>query len=833
LKHKLIPYLVLLLALPTLMLGYPGIGGGRGLLRVQNALVEDEAGLTVALHALGRNAFFFPAGELGDKKGLVADLVAPELSYAPVATKYVGLELFGSWGGIFQLPKTSSQDGFTMGPHDLKAGAKLSIPIIPVLKIGGTGSYSFIKRDTVGRQWLDPSALPYPVKALSWRALATLQFQDVLPSAPNLLFNYGKTNDETDYGAGVQIAGKGFALFVEAFSQQPDATTTGILDTDHGHIHLTPGVSLGAATRTSFTAAYTFSFGGDRTNASEVILGLSIPTGFGTRTPPSYGTIMGTIVDYRSAAPLSASLSLPDTKIKKYKNKPVEVGDNGAFKLEKMPVGSYIIEVSKDAYQKLTATAVVEKDKTTVQEFKLRTLKQYGTITGRVTDVKTGDPLAATVSFPGTSLSDITTDPATGVFTVKDVEVGVVPVLVSADGYQNGSASVNVKDGEVTTQDFELKPLKAFGTITGRVLDATSKAPVEATIAFPEAEALPTAAADVQTGVFTAEKIPIGTIAITASASGYLAETRPVVVEDGKVTNVEFLLRPAMEFGSVSGTVTDVSSGKPVKAEISFADPNLPRVMTDEATGFYKADKIPVGVNVVKASADGYFAAQATVTIDANKATVQNFTLGVAVQNGELTGMVKDKSTKNPLQATVYFPNSQVASVMSDSATGFFKAEVPVGATVVACSLPGYAKQLSQTPVIVKKGEPAVYNFEMLKIGTEIVLKASAIHFAFGSAEIRSEGYPALDEWVKLMKDNPFMTAEIQGHTDAVGSEASNQKLSERRAQAVVTYMTNQGIDGARLSAVGYGESRLLVDTQEANEENRRVVFKVTGEKQK
>jgi outer membrane protein OmpA-like peptidoglycan-associated protein len=826
---------MVLVLLPALVSGYPGFGGGRGLLRVQNALVESEAGLTVSLHLLARNAYFYPpAGEVpNDKKGWVGDLIAPELSYAPIASRFFGLELFGNWGGIFQYPRTADIDGFTMGLHDLNAGAKVSIPIVPVLKLGAAGSYNFVKRDMNSRQWLDPSAIPYPAQALSWRVLGALQFQDVLPSAPNLLFNYGKANDATDYGVGIQLAGKGFALFVEGLSSQPNATSTGFMDTENGHIHLTPGVSLGAATKFSFTAAYTFSFGGDRTNANEVILGISIPTGFGARLPPELGTIAGTIIDNRTGAPLSASLSFPDTKLKAYKNKPVEVPENGAFKLEKLPVGTYIVEVSKEGYQPATATIVVEKDKATVQDFKLRTLKQYGTITGRVTDVKTGNPLAAAVRFPGTSLSELATDPETGVFTVKDVEVGVVPVQVSADGYQNGSASVNVKDGEVTTENFELKPLKAFGTITGRVTDASTKNPVGATIVFPVDAALPEAAADPQTGVFTAEKIPVGTITLTATAAGYLPESRPVAVEDGKVVNVEFQLRPAMEFGSVSGTVTDATNNKPVKAEVSFADPNLPAVQTDEGTGFYKADKLPAGVTVVKVAAEGYFAAQATVTIEANKAAVQSFTLNPAAQFGELTGMVKDKSSKKPLKAFIYFPNTDIAPVLSDSVTGFYKAKVPVGANVVACSLTGYAQQLSQTPVVVKKDEPAIYNFELLKIGTEITLAASAIHFAFGSAEIQSAGYPALNEWVKLMKDNPFMTAEIQGHTDAVGSNSSNQTLSERRAQSVVSYMTGQGIDRARLSAIGYGESRLVVQTQEANEQNRRVVFKVTGEVKK
>ena len=138
---------------------------------------------------------------------------------------------------------------------------------------------------------------------------------------------------------------------------------------------------------------------------------------------------------------------------------------------------------------------------------------------------------------------------------------------------------------------------------------------------------------------------------------------------------------------------------------------------------------------------------------------------------------------------------------------------------------------MSTSPVIIKKGEPAIYNFQMLKLGTEITLQSDAIHFAFNSSEIQSAGYPALDGWVKMMKDNPFMTAEIQGHTDAVGSDSYNQALSERRAASVVAYLVGRGIERDRLTSIGYGESRLIEQTQEKSETNRRVVLKVTGEK--
>jgi hypothetical protein len=263
-RNKVAALALLAAVLPALVFAYPGFGGGRGIFRTQNALVEDEAGLTVSLHALARNADFDPTGA---KSGWIADLMAPELSYAPVATKYVGLELFGSWGGAFQTPKDATPgSGFIWGFHDLKAGGKLSIPVIPVLKIGGTANYTFMFRENSdpakkpGWDVLDPLGLPYDVdKKLAWSGLVTLQLQDVLLSAPNLIVNYGKVGTWTQYAAAVELQGKGFGLFVEGVSLQPEGGS--IFNQDSGHLHITPGVVLGEPSASFLKVGYTFSSG--------------------------------------------------------------------------------------------------------------------------------------------------------------------------------------------------------------------------------------------------------------------------------------------------------------------------------------------------------------------------------------------------------------------------------------------------------------------------------------------------------------------------------------------------------------------------------------------
>lgn len=105
------------------------------------------------------------------------------------------------------------------------------------------------------------------------------------------------------------------------------------------------------------------------------------------------------------------------------------------------------------------------------------------------------------------------------------------------------------------------------------------------------------------------------------------------------------------------------------------------------------------------------------------------------------------------------------------------------------------------------------------------------IHFDFNKATIKSDSFPLLTEIAKVINDNPqIKLIEVAGHTDNVGSDAYNLKLSQARVDSVVKHLVKFGnVDAARLQAVGYGESR-PVDSNE-NEEgramNRRVEFNI------
>ncbi|HOO39797.1 MAG TPA: OmpA family protein, partial [Deltaproteobacteria bacterium] len=82
-----------------------------------------------------------------------------------------------------------------------------------------------------------------------------------------------------------------------------------------------------------------------------------------------------------------------------------------------------------------------------------------------------------------------------------------------------------------------------------------------------------------------------------------------------------------------------------------------------------------------------------------------------------------------------------------------------------------------------------------------------------------------LQHVVTLMKDNPELILEVQGHTDDQGSDDYNMKLSQQRAETVVTYLELFGIDTGRLVPKGYGESKPVMPntTEEGRAKNRRV----------
>lgn len=104
------------------------------------------------------------------------------------------------------------------------------------------------------------------------------------------------------------------------------------------------------------------------------------------------------------------------------------------------------------------------------------------------------------------------------------------------------------------------------------------------------------------------------------------------------------------------------------------------------------------------------------------------------------------------------------------------------------------------------------------------------VYFYFNTSVLRPSSYPTLDSLVKTLRTNANWVIQINAHTDVRGSESFNQELSERRAQAVVDYLVDHGINKRRLRAKGFGESSPQVEaaaTESEHQQNRRVEFEI------
>ena len=111
----------------------------------------------------------------------------------------------------------------------------------------------------------------------------------------------------------------------------------------------------------------------------------------------------------------------------------------------------------------------------------------------------------------------------------------------------------------------------------------------------------------------------------------------------------------------------------------------------------------------------------------------------------------------------------------------------------------------------------------------DAVVQLQDITFETGKADLKPESNEELDRLVSLLEGNQTIKVEISAHTDDVGNDDSNLKLSEKRAKMVVDYLTKKGIKGDRMTAKGYGETQPLGtnDTDENKAKNRRVQFKI------
>ncbi len=127
--------------------------------------------------------------------------------------------------------------------------------------------------------------------------------------------------------------------------------------------------------------------------------------------------------------------------------------------------------------------------------------------------------------------------------------------------------------------------------------------------------------------------------------------------------------------------------------------------------------------------------------------------------------------------------------------------------------------------------EPFIKNIELSQILVGEKLTLSNVFYEFDSWKITPESFPELNKLAKLLTDNKNLKVEIGGFTDAIGTNAYNLDLSEKRAKSVRDYLVTNGINSTRLTCKGFGATLPLADniTGDGRKLNRRTEIKITG----
>lgn len=162
------------------------------------------------------------------------------------------------------------------------------------------------------------------------------------------------------------------------------------------------------------------------------------------------------------------------------------------------------------------------------------------------------------------------------------------------------------------------------------------------------------------------------------------------------------------------------------------------------------------------------------------------------------------------------------------------RAEKIIGAGIGAIAGGAIGNYMDRQEAELRR-ETAGTGVDVIRQGDELLLRMPAgITFDFNSYAIRPEFQSTLQEVARTLAAYPQTYVDVLGHTDSVGADAYNQRLSEQRAQSVADYLAVRGIASARIATRGYGETMPIAtnDTDAGRAKNRRVEIKIVPVRQ-
>jgi OOP family OmpA-OmpF porin len=305
--------------------------------------------------------------------------------------------------------------------------------------------------------------------------------------------------------------------------------------------------------------------------------------------------------------------------------------------------------------------------------------------------------------------------------------------------------------------------------------------------------------------------------------------------DGGSLDILSFVPRDPVFF--IRGRVLDKDSKEPIQAYLNYSNSNIKaKLLSVDIDGKYLIETEEEDKYVLNANLDGYHPNSKELLIEGVKNDTI-FELDIYLKKKaaviELTGLTSKMGTFDPItaQVSILKDGKQVKKLKTDEEFGEYDVNLPgPGKYLFNVSAEGFLAT-SDSLIVEETGEDQMLNknFELTELQVGTTVRLDNIYFDFDKTTLRPESFPELEKLVDMMNTNENLEIEISGHTDDKGSDDYNQKLSQGRAEAVREYVVEQGIDGNRISAVGYGESKPETsnDTEEGRQINRRVEFTV------
>jgi outer membrane protein OmpA-like peptidoglycan-associated protein len=249
---------------------------------------------------------------------------------------------------------------------------------------------------------------------------------------------------------------------------------------------------------------------------------------------------------------------------------------------------------------------------------------------------------------------------------------------------------------------------------------------------------------------------------------------------------------------------------------------------------FQYATNLGYPINTSKDENSLTLSAQGDYAIYASDLDLYEFTMPQSIRPlaaSYIKGIVLDKETKQPLSAKLQIKNLKNAKLAhesySDKKTGEFLICLTQGeeyAFSISCNNYLFYSENFSTK---QENQEKEILLTPIKTGESLVL--NNIFFETNSHTLLPTSHAELNTVIELLLNNPSIKLLVEGHTDNVGNAEHNIKLSQQRAEAIVNYLTEKGIEPSRLKAKGYGFSKPIADnnTEEGRAMNRRTEIKI------